>query len=105
MRIVDAANVTAPAYLAILSKGYAVRNGGGLMIAERDGNWFAAEGPRRAARPDRDGRNQGRSLAYLRRGDRRISGRIRLGRELINGRFPQKGGMTGFGWEAVPPTE
>jgi hypothetical protein len=45
MRIVDAANVTAPAYLAILSKGYAVRNGGGLMIAERDGNWFAAQGP------------------------------------------------------------
>lgn len=45
MHLVDAANVMTPAYLAILSKGYSVRSESGLMLAERDGNRFTADGP------------------------------------------------------------
>ena len=45
MRLVDAANTMAPAYLTILSKGYLVRSEGSLMIAERGGNSFLADGP------------------------------------------------------------
>jgi hypothetical protein len=45
MHLVDAANVMTPAYLAILAKGYSVREADGLMIAEREGASFAAEGP------------------------------------------------------------
>jgi len=45
MHLTDAANVMTPAYLAILSKGYSVRLQNGLMLAERGGNSFAADGP------------------------------------------------------------
>ncbi len=45
MRVVDAANAMTPAYLAILSKGYEIRSNDGLMIAERESNYFSAEGP------------------------------------------------------------
>lgn len=45
MRLIDAANVTTPAYLAILSKGYSVRSDNGAMVAEREGDCFIADGP------------------------------------------------------------
>ena len=45
MHLIDAANAMTPAYLAILSKGFSIRGDGNLMIAERDGDTFAAEGP------------------------------------------------------------
>ncbi|WP_157219162.1 hypothetical protein [Flavisphingomonas formosensis] len=45
MHLVDAANVMTPAYLAILSKGYSVWSDKGLMLAEREGDRFIADGP------------------------------------------------------------
>lgn len=42
MKIVEAANVLTPAYLAILSKGFSIRPQDNLMIAERDGDQFIA---------------------------------------------------------------
>lgn len=45
MHLVDAANTMTPAYLAILAKGFSVRADGELMIAERNGEYFAADGP------------------------------------------------------------
>lgn len=45
MRLVDAANVMTPAYLAILSKGYSVRAENGSIVAERDGHCFVADSP------------------------------------------------------------
>lgn len=45
MHLVDAANTMTPAYLAILSKGFSVRSGNGLLVAERGGDQFTAESP------------------------------------------------------------
>ena len=45
MFLADAANMMAPAYLAILSKGYEVRTSGDLMIAQQGDKSFAADGP------------------------------------------------------------
>ena len=45
MHLADAANIMTPAYLVILSKGYSVEVAGDLMVAERDGSSFVADGP------------------------------------------------------------
>ncbi len=45
MHLTDAANIMTPAYLAILSKGFNVSLSGDLMIAQKEGQSFSADGP------------------------------------------------------------
>jgi len=43
MRLAAAANLLTPAYLAILDRGYSVREDGGLLFATRGDDTFMAE--------------------------------------------------------------
>jgi hypothetical protein len=45
MQISQAANTMAPAYLAILSKGFAVTTSGDMMVAEKGQYRFVADEP------------------------------------------------------------
>ena len=47
MYIAEAANVLAPAYAALVQKGFSIRTSGPYMIAERGSDRFVAEDPLR----------------------------------------------------------